>query len=144
MRLSRLQREINEKNEEIRRLQTDMISESDENTILRQRMDDLNRKVKEWKNCERVKRLDECRSEGCPGDQPADAHLEQIKKQLKRLQSDYEIMSQKYCDLNISHENLLGQRDKDRKQVKIYWSFYFLIWLLQCLSACRCDNCSTN
>ena len=107
MRLSRLQREINEKNEEIRRLQTDILSESDENTILRQRMDDLNRKVKEWKNCELVKRLDECRSEESR-DQPADAHIEQIKKQPKHFQSDNEIVSQKYCDLNISHENLLG------------------------------------
>ena len=50
LRLTRLQKEINDKNEEIRRLQAEILSESDETSILKQKMDDLQRKVKQFEN----------------------------------------------------------------------------------------------
>ena len=41
LRLTRLQKEISDKNEEIRRLQSELLTESDESSALSLRMDDL-------------------------------------------------------------------------------------------------------
>ena len=119
LRLSRLQREMHEKSDEIRRLQTEILSESDENAALRQKLDDLYRKYRdlEKKNVELVKRLEESQSaeESTGG---LDVEVVQMRGQLKKIASEYEVVSQKYCDLNILHEQTISQRDRERKQVK--------------------------
>lgn len=63
MRLSRLQRELNEKSDEIRRLQSDVMCEADENAALRQRLAEAQRRYKELekKNQDLTHRLDEQR-----------------------------------------------------------------------------------
>ena len=118
LRLSRLQREINDKNEEIRRLQSEIITESDESSALRNQMEELNRRVKEMekRNAELTQRLRDCQipDSTLPG---ADIEINQLKKQLKKLQSEYELSCQKYCDLNLEHEALKTRQEKDRKQV---------------------------
>ena len=46
-----------------------------------------------------------------------EAEMNALKKQLKKLQNDYETSSQKFCDLNIEYEANKNQQEKDRKQV---------------------------
>ena len=110
IRLSRLQQEL-------QWLHSDMLTESDKNALLGQKLDDLYGKVKsmEEKNNELTQRLKDSQAQDT-SNQPDTSTLA-MKRQLKRLQSDYEAMSQKYCDLNIAHEHLLKQQEKDRKQV---------------------------
>lgn len=119
LRLSRLQREISDKNEEIRRLQSELMSESDETSVLTTRMEDLKRKVKELekKNAELEQRLRDCQlpDNSCPD---SDVEITQLKKQIKKMQNEYEASCQKYCDLNIEYEALKTRQEKDRKQVQ--------------------------
>lgn len=119
LRLSRLQREINEKNEEIRRLQSEVMAESDESSALRQQMEHLNRRVKELekRNTELTQRLRDCQ---IPESMPtgSDVEINQLKKQLKKSQNEYELSCQKYCDLNLEYEALKTRQEKDRRQVE--------------------------
>lgn len=118
LRLTRLQKEISDKNEEIRRLQAELLTESDETSTLSSRMEDLKRKVKdlEKKNTELEQRLRDCQIPDSSGPE-CDIEIIQLKKQLKKLQNEYESSCQKYCDLNIEYEALKTRQDKDRKQV---------------------------
>ena len=119
LRLTRLQKEISDKNEEIRRLQSELLTESDESSALSLRMEDLKRKVKEMerKNAELEQRLRDCQLPDSSGPD-SDMEINQLKKQLKKLQNEYEASCQKYCDLNIEYEALKTRQEKDRKQVK--------------------------
>lgn len=47
-------------------------------------------------------------------------HIFLSRAQLKRLQTDYDAASQRFCDLSIAHDNVVAQREKDRKQVRIF------------------------
>lgn len=97
LRLTRLQKEINDKNEEIRRLQAEILSESDETSILKQKMDDLQRKVKQFEktNAELRQRLRDSQSPDHSG-LSANAELTKLRKQLKKIQDEYESTSQRY------------------------------------------------
>jgi len=117
-RLSRLQKEIIDKNEEISRLQSEIISEADETCALKSQIDDLHKKIKEYerKQGEMNQRLSDYQLLEKASNE-TEAEMAVLRKQLKKLQNDYEISSQKYCDLNIEHEALKAQQDKDRRQV---------------------------
>jgi predicted nucleic acid-binding Zn-ribbon protein len=118
LRLTRLQKEISDKNEEIRRLQSELMTESDESSALSLRMDDLKRKVKdlEKKNTELEQRLRDFQlpDSSCPD---TDVEITHLKKKLKKMQNEYEASCQKYCDLNIEYEAMKIRQEKDRKQV---------------------------
>jgi predicted nucleic acid-binding Zn-ribbon protein len=118
LRLTRLRKEISDKNEEIRRLQSELMTESDESFALSLRMDDLKRKVKdlEKKNTELEQRL---RDVQLPESSSPDTDVEiiHLKMKLKKMQNEYETSCQKYCDLNIEYDAIKTQQEKDRKQV---------------------------
>lgn len=124
-RLSRLQKEIIDKNEEISRLQSEIISEADETCGLKAQIDDLCKKIKEYerKQGEMNQRLQDYQLLEKTSHE-TEAEMAVLKKHLKKMQNDYEISSQKYCDLNIEHEALKTQQDKDRKQVIFFQSVY--------------------
>lgn len=144
LRLTRLQKEISDKNEEIRRLQSELLTESDESSALSGRMDDLKRKVKELekKNAELEQRLRDCQLPEASGPD-SDVEIIHLKKQLKKMQNEYEASCQKYCDLNIEYEALKTRQEKDRKQVKsenfknVLRVFINILWC-----HCRLDNYS--
>lgn len=119
LRLTRLQKEISDKNEEIRRLQSELLTESDETSALSGRMDDMKRKVKELekKNAELEQRLRDCQLPEASGPD-CDIEIIQLKKQLKKMQNEYEASCQKYCDLSIEYEAVKARQEKDRKQVQ--------------------------
>ena len=114
-----------DKNEEISRLQSEIISEADETCALKVQIDDLHKKIKEYerKQGETNQRLTDYQMIE-KASHEAETEMVVLKKQLKKLQNDYEVSSQKYCDLNIEHEALKTQQDKDRKQVT--FSNFFL------------------
>jgi predicted nucleic acid-binding Zn-ribbon protein len=116
--LTRLRKEISDKNEEIRRLQSELMTESDESFALSLRMDDLKRKVKdlEKKNTELEQRL---RDVQLPESSSPDTDVEiiHLQKKLKKMENEYETSCQKYCDLNIEYDAIKTQQEKDRKQV---------------------------
>lgn len=118
LRLTRLQKEISDKNEEIRRLQSDLLTESDETSALSSRMDDMKRKIKELekKNAELEQRLRDCQIPDSVGND-SDIEIIQLKKQIKKMQNEYETSCQKYCDLNMEYDALKTRQEKDRKQV---------------------------
>ena len=118
-RLTRLQKELSDKNKEIRRLQSELLTESEESSALSLRMEDLERKVKEMemKNAALEQSLRDCQLHYSPGPN-LDLKINQLKKQLEKSQKDYEASSQKYCYLNIEHEALKTRQENDRKQVK--------------------------
>lgn len=97
LRLTRLQKEIHDKNEEIRRLQAEIVAESDETSILKQRMEEVQRKVKqlEKNNTELRQRLRDSKSPDHSG-LSANAELTKLRKQLKKLQDEYEATTQRY------------------------------------------------
>ena len=117
-RLSRLQREMNEKNDEICRLQSEVMTESDENATLRRSLEDVQLRLREAekKNAELRQRLDDIRSAEGSLHEP-EAEILRMAAQLRKLQGDYEAVCQKFCDINIAHEHVISQRDRDRKQV---------------------------
>jgi predicted nucleic acid-binding Zn-ribbon protein len=118
LRLTRLRKEISDKNEEIRRLQSELMTESDESFALSLRMDDLKRKLKdlEKKNTELEQRL---RDVQLPESSSPDTDVEiiHLQKKLKKMENEYETSCQKYCDLNIEYDAIKTQQEKDRKQV---------------------------
>ncbi|XP_032783508.2 early endosome antigen 1 isoform X3 [Daphnia magna] len=119
LRLTRLQKEISDKNDEIRRLQSELLSESDESSALTLRMDDLKRKVKELekKNSDLEQRLRDCQLPDSSGPD-TDVKITNLKKKLKKMQDEYESSCQKYCDLNIEYEAMKIRQEKDRKQIR--------------------------
>ncbi|XP_046458153.1 COP1-interactive protein 1-like isoform X4 [Daphnia pulex] len=119
LRLTRLQKEISDKNEEIRRLQSELMTESDESSALSLRMDDLKRKVKdlEKKNTELEQRLRDVQLPDSSGPD-TDGEITHLKKRLKKMQNEYEASCQKYCDLNIEYEAMKTRQEKDRKQIR--------------------------
>nr|CAH0104580.1 unnamed protein product [Daphnia galeata] len=119
LRLTRLQKEISDKNEEIRRLQSELLTESDESSALSLRMDDLKRKVKdlEKKNTDLEQRLRDFQLPESSGPD-ADVEITHLKKKLKKMQNEYEASCQKYCDLNIEYEAMKTRQEKDRKQIR--------------------------
>ena len=119
LRLSRLQKELNDKNEEIRRLQSEVIVESDESVTLKRQVEELHRKVRQFErsNTELRQRLDDCQPPDDTG-LNADAEITKLKKHLKKLQDECETTSQKFCNLNMENEALKNQKEKDRKQVR--------------------------
>jgi predicted nucleic acid-binding Zn-ribbon protein len=128
LRLTRLQKEISDKNEEIRRLQSELLTESDESSALSLRMDDLKRKVKdlEKKNTDLEQRLRDFQLPESSGPD-TDVEITHLKKKLKKMQNEYEASCQKYCDLNIEYEAMKTRQEKDRKQVKystVFCSFH--------------------
>ena len=128
LRLTRLQKEISDKNEEIRRLQSKLLTESDESSALSLRMDDLKRKVKdlEKKNTDLEQRLRDFQLPESSGPD-TDVEITHLKKKLKKMQNEYEASCQKYCDLNIEYEAMKTRQEKDRKQVKystVFCSFH--------------------
>lgn len=118
LRLSRLQQEL-------QWLHSDMSTESDRNVVLGKKLDDLYSKIRslEERNSELTQQLNEsqalCGSPNSAGSPQSDATVANLKKKVKRLESDYDLVSQKYCDLNIAHEHLQAQQEKDKKQVCI-------------------------
>ncbi|XP_057368948.2 golgin subfamily A member 4-like isoform X2 [Daphnia carinata] len=119
LRLTRLQKEISDKNDEIRRLQSELLSESDESSALTLRMEDLKRKVKdlEKKNSDLEQRLRDCQLPDSSGPD-TDVKITNLKKKLKKMQDEYESSCQKYCDLNIEYEAMKIRQEKDRKQIR--------------------------
>ncbi len=118
LRLTRLRKEISDKNEEIRRLQSELMTESDESSALSLRMDDLKRKVKdlEKKNTELEQRLRDVQLPDSSGPD-TDVEIINLKMKLKKMQNEYETSCQKYCDLSIEYDTMKTQQEKDRKQV---------------------------
>ena len=93
LRLTRLQKEISDKNEEIRRLQSELLTESDESSALSLRMDDLKRKVKdlEKKNTDLEQRLRDLQLPDSSGPD-TDVVITNLKKKLKKMQNEYEAL----------------------------------------------------
>jgi hypothetical protein len=140
LRLTRLQKEISDKNEEIRRLQSELLTESDESSALSLRMDDLKRKVKdlEKKNTDLEQRLCDFQLPDSSGPD-TDVVITNLKKKLKKMQNEYEASCQKYCVLNMEYEAMKSRQEKDRKQVQYsilqlpadLISFYFVLQIRQ-------------
>ena len=140
LRLTRLQKEISDKNEEIRRLQSELLTESDESSALSLRMDDLKRKVKdlEKKNTDLEQRLRDFQLPESSGPD-TDVVITNLKKKLKKMQNEYEASCQKYCVLNMEYEAMKSRQEKDRKQVQYsilqlpadLISFYFVLQIRQ-------------
>ena len=138
LRLTRLQKEISDKNEEIRRLQSKLLTESDESSALSLRMDDLKRKVKdlEKKNTDLEQRLRDFQLPESSGPD-TDVEITHLKKKLKKMQNEYEASCQKYCDLK--YEAMKTRQEKHRKQVQYsilqlpadLISFYFVLQIRQ-------------
>jgi hypothetical protein len=106
--LTRLRKETSDKNEEIRRIQSELIL----------RMDDLKRKVKdlEKNNTELEQRL--CDVQLPESSSPdTDVEIINLKNKLKKMENEYEISCQKYRDLYIKLVAMKTQQEKDRKQV---------------------------
>lgn len=118
MRLSRVQKELHDKNEEIRRLQSELVAESDEASSLKRQVEELLRRLKEMEahSSALKQRLNEYQTTDNSSFN-ADAEIALLRKQLKKLQSECEAANQRCCDLRLENEELITQKEKDWKQV---------------------------